>query len=212
MKLIRSQLILTLAAVIIFAFSTQFALAAEQTAPPTPEKADTQPAQTPASEEEQELTVSADDMQMLMDNHTIELEGNVLIEDPTMRLSAKKMLVHLDKDNKIKNIEALGGVTVRKLDSSESATGDSGFYDAVTDVVILRDNCVILQGRNTLTGKQVIYDRKQGTIKLKGASITIPLKKGAGKNSPFDSLMKKNASGDDAKSETPKTDDDKPKQ
>lgn len=128
--------------------------------------------------EEQELTVNADSMEMLMDNHTIELDGNVIIEDQTMRLTAKKMTVHLDKDNKVRDIEAFGGVTVRKLDSSESATGDSGLYDAKSDVVTLSGNCIILQGKNTITGDKVAYDRKLGTIKLKGASITIPLKKG----------------------------------
>ena len=189
----------------------QNAKALETTAQ-TQEKAAAQPEND--VEDQQELTVNADSMEMLMDNNVIELEGNVVIEDPTMRLSAKKMTVHLDKDNKLRDIEAKGGVTVRKLDSSESATGDSGFYDAAKDVVTLKGNCVILQGKNTLTGKEVIYDRKKGTIKLYQPSISIPIKKGSG-GSPFGGLLNQDKKDDNTekqgnKPESTKQEKEKP--
>ena len=90
------------------------------------------------------------------------------------------MTVHLDKNNKPINIEAVGGVTVRKLDGSGSASGETGRYDAELDTVVLKGNCVILQEKNTIRGEQVVYDRKTGKIKLKGASLTLPMKKGQG--------------------------------
>ena len=134
--------------------------------------------------EEQEMIVNADsaDVQLDEDNHpvAIELEGNVSIEDVTMRFTAKKMTVHLDKNNKPINIEAVGGVTVRKLDGSASATGETGRYDAELDTVVLKGNCVILQEKNTIRGEQVVFDRKTGKIRLKGASLTLPMKKGQG--------------------------------
>ena len=141
-------------------------------------------AATPQTEEQKEMTVTADSAEVRLDaeNHpaAIELEGNVIIEDVSMRLTAKKMTVHLDKDNKPNNIEAVGGVTVRKLDGSGSATGDTGSYIAEDDKVTLKGNCVILQGKNTIKGEQVVYDRKTGVIKLLGASIVLPIKKGSG--------------------------------
>ena len=79
------------------------------------------------------------------------------IEDVTMRFTAKKMTVHLDKNNKPINIEAVGGVTVRKLDGSASATGETGRYDAELDTVVLKGNCVILQEKNTIRGEQVVF-------------------------------------------------------
>ena len=134
--------------------------------------------------EEQEMIVNADsaDVQLDEDNHpvAIELEGNVSIEDVTMRFTAKKMTVHLDKNNKPINIEAVGGVTVRKLDGSGSASGETGRYDAELDTVVLKGNCVILQEKNTIRGEQVVFDRKTGKIRLKGASLTLPMKKGQG--------------------------------
>jgi len=142
-------------------------------------------------EKEQELIVNADSMEMRMEEHVIDLLGNVLVEDTEMRLTAKKMKVFLDKDNKLRNIEAVGNVMVRKLSDSESATGDTAFYDAAADKVTLRSNCVILQGKNTIKGDEVIYDRKAGTIKLQSAYITIPIKKGDGAGGGFGGLMKK---------------------
>ncbi len=144
------------------------------------------------AEEQKEMTVTADSAEVRLDaeNHpvAIELEGNVIIEDVSMRLTAKKMTVHLDKDNKPSNIEAVGGVTVRKLDGSGSATGDTGHYIAADDKVTLKGNCVILQGKNTIKGEQVVYDRKTGVIRLHGASIVLPLRKGAGTDA-FSTLM-----------------------
>ena len=144
-------------------------------------------------EEQKEMTVTADSAEVRLDadNHpaAIELEGNVIIEDVSMRLTAKKMTVHLDKDNKPSNIEAVGGVTVRKLDGSGSATGDTGSYIAEDDKVTLKGNCVILQGKNTIKGEQVVYDRKTGVIKLLGASIVLPIKKGTGADA-LGNLMK----------------------
>ena len=132
------------------------------------------------AQEEQEWNITADSIEMLVDKHTIEMEGNVLVEDELVRLSAKKMLVHLDDDNKLKSIEAFGGVTVRKLDSTESATGDTGTYDATSETVTLSGNCILLKDKNTLTGDKVVYDRKKNVITMKRATITLPVKKGGG--------------------------------
>ncbi len=155
-------------------------------AAPRPEptnRANTATAETAEAEEETDaMNITAERMEMQMEKHRIELSGNVLIEDSTMKLTAQKMTVFLDNDNKMEHIEAEGGVTVRKLDSSESAVGDYGAYDAQTDVIVLTGNCTILQGKNAMKGDKVIYDRKNQNISLLGATVTIPLKKGDGNN------------------------------
>ncbi len=125
-----------------------------------------------------------------------------------MRFTAKKMTVHLDKDNKPSNIEALGGVTVRKLDGSGSATGDTGHYIAADDKVTLKGNCVILQGKNTIKGEQAAYDRKTGVIRLHGASIVLPLRKGAGTDA-FTTLMNDDKAKEKDKAEKEKAEKEK---
>ena len=189
-----------------FVFALFFAVAAAYA---QEQKAEAEPA-----EEQKEMTVTADSAEVRLDaeNHpvAIELEGNVIIEDVSMRLTAKKMTVHLDKDNKPSNIEAVGGVTVRKLDGSGSATGDTGHYIAKDDKVTLKGNCVILQGKNTIKGEQVVYDRKTGVIRLFGASIVLPIKKGAGVDA-FGTLMNGDKDKDKAEKEKTESKADKDK-
>ena len=171
-----------------------------------------EPAKKQDVQEEQEWNITADSIEMLVDKHTIEMEGNVLVEDELVRLSAKKMLVHLDDDNKLKSIEAYGGVTVRKLDSTESATGDTGAYDAASETVTLSGNCILLKDKNTLTGDKVVYDRKKNVITMKRATITLPVKKGGGNafggilgnDKKQDGADKKEASSGDKKEAEPK--------
>ena len=145
------------------------------------EKAETTAADE-VEEETDEMNITAERMEMQLEQHRIELSGNVLIEDSTMKLTAQKMTVFLDNYNKMKHIEAEGGVTVRKLDTSESAVGDRGSYDAEADVIVLTGNCTILQGKNAMKGDKVVYDRKNQNISLHGATVTIPLKKGGDKS------------------------------
>ena len=130
-----------------------------------------------AEQKEDNISITADSVEMEMEKHLITLDGNVLVADEDMQLSARKMLVYLEENNRIKSIEAVDNVSVRRLKTLESATGDKGFYDASKDVVTLVGNCVINKDKNTANGEKVIYDRKTGTIRLVGAVINIPLVK-----------------------------------
>jgi lipopolysaccharide transport protein LptA len=121
----------------------------------------------------EEVSISAERMEMQMEGNTIELSGNVLVYDSSMNLTAEKMTVFLDKDNKLERVEALDSVTIRKLTGSESATGERGTYDAKNDLITLEGNCTLLQGKNVLSCKEIIYDRKKQTITAKGASLNI---------------------------------------
>jgi lipopolysaccharide export system protein LptA len=162
-----------------------------QTAQPPPEPTAAAQAATAATaaEEPEELSISADHMEMHLDDHTAELSGNVLVEDSTMKLSAEKMTVYLDDDNKLKRVEANGNVTVRKLDGSESASGDTGTYDALNDVIVLEGDCVILQGKNAIRGNRAIYNRKDQRIRLERATLTIQMKKSDGNDAKTSTFL-----------------------
>lgn len=124
-------------------------------------------------DELEELSISADRMEMQIDDNTIELSGNVLIYDSTMNLTADKMLIYLDKDNKLDRIDAFDNVTIRKLNGSESATGERASYNGKDDKITLEGNCTLLQGKNVMSCKEIIYDRKNQKITAKGASLNI---------------------------------------
>ena len=169
-----------------------------------------QPPVTEADEEEQqdELIVTADRMEMQLDGRTVELTGNVRVEDSAMSLTALKMMVYLteaekpaEKDAekkekkeedkgvdaahsnmKLQRIEADGEVVLRKLDGTESAMGDHAVYDVKDDTILMTGNCSIIQGKNTMLGDKVIYDRKKAKINIQKPRLTIQLDKKGGKN------------------------------
>ena len=137
------------------------------------------------TEKEDTLSITADSIEMAMDKHTVTLDGNVLVADSEMQLSAKKMVVFLDDENKVRNIEAMDDVSVRRLTTLESATGDKGFYDVAKDTVTLTGNCVLSKDKNTANGDRVVWDRKTGRFKLMSAVITIPMVKKTNSDMPF---------------------------
>ena len=133
-----------------------------------------QPAAKAASDNEpEEVNISADRMEMQMQGNRIELSGNVLVYDSVMNLTAEKMTVFLDADNKLERVEALNNVTIRKLNGSESATGERGSYDSKKDLITLEGNCTLMQGKNVMSCKEIVYDRKNQSITAKGASLNI---------------------------------------
>ena len=161
-----------------------------------------------AEEEQDELVVSADRMEMQLDGRTVELTGNVRVEDSNMSLTALKMMVYLteaekdaekegekkkekqdeDEDEdahsnmKLQRIEADGEVVLRKLDGTESAMGDHAVYDVKDDTILMTGNCSIIQGKNTMNGDKVVYDRKKAKINIQKPRLTIQIDKKGGKN------------------------------
>ncbi|MCR5382175.1 MAG: hypothetical protein K6G44_14415 [Lentisphaeria bacterium] len=194
-----------------------------------------------AEEEQDELVVSADRMEMQLDGRTVELTGNVRVEDSNMSLTALKMMVYLteaekdaekegekkkekqDEDEaahsnmKLQRIEADGEVVLRKLDGTESAMGDHAVYDVKDDTILMTGNCSIIQGKNTMNGDKVVYDRKKAKINIQKPRLTIQIDKKSGKNGGalgnFFSEKDEKKSDDkpkDDKSEEVKPKDDKP--
>lgn len=157
-------------------------------------------------EQQDELVVSADRMEMQLDGRTVELTGNVRVEDSAMSLTALKMMVYLteaekdaekegekkkEKQNedevahsnmKLQRIEADGEVVLRKLDGTESAMGDHAVYDVKDDTILMTGNCSIIQGKNTMNGDKVVYDRKKAKINIQKPRLTIQLEKRGSKN------------------------------
>ena len=70
-------------------------------------------------EEQDELVVSADRMEMQLDGRTVELTGNVRVEDSNMSLTALKMMVYLTEAEK--DAEKEGEKKKEKQDEDEAA-------------------------------------------------------------------------------------------
>jgi lipopolysaccharide export system protein LptA len=60
----------------------------------------------------------------------------------------------------IRRIEALGGVTV--ISKDQTASGDRGVYDLKTKTITLVHNVTVAQGKNVLHGERVVVDTVSG--------------------------------------------------
>jgi lipopolysaccharide export system protein LptA len=60
----------------------------------------------------------------------------------------------------IRRIEALGGVTV--ISKDQTASGDRGVYDLKTRTITLVHNVTVAQGKNVLHGERVVVDTVSG--------------------------------------------------
>ena len=126
------------------------------------------------SAEADDVTITAERMEMHLKERYTELTGNVLVQDSAVNLTAEKIRVYTDEHNKLEKVEAEDHVAIRKLDGSESATGDKGLYVIKEDTIVLDGNCTLMQGNNILQCKRIIYDRKKQTISAEGGTLILP--------------------------------------
>ena len=127
-----------------------------------------------AKEEEQqdELVVSADRMEMQLDGRTVELTGNVRVEDSNMSLTALKMMVYLTEDEKEsekkdeKNKEAANDAKKKEEKKDEDAAHSNMKLQRIEadGEVVLRK----LDGTESAMGDHAVYDVKDDTILMTG--------------------------------------------
>ena len=129
-----------------------------------------------AGKEDDDVNISADHMQMLVEKNVIELEGNVIVQNSTMNLVADKMYAYMDKKNELSKIDAEGNVIIRKLLTKESAVGDFGHYDAKKNIMTLTGNCTLMQNDRIMKCQKITYNTitqvisaERGTIVIKNA-------------------------------------------
>jgi len=73
-----------------------------------------------------------------------------------------------DPAQRIRRIEALGGVVVTNKD--QKATGDNGVFDMPTNTATITGNVVISQGPNVMRGDKLVVDLKTGYSRMESGS------------------------------------------
>jgi len=72
-------------------------------------------------------------------------------------------------EQKIRRVEATGGVTVTQKD--QNAFGDTGTLDVQQNVVTLSGNVVIARGKDVLRGQRLTVDLTTGVSKIDGGRV-----------------------------------------
>lgn len=121
-----------------------------------------------------EISITANRMEMHFNEHFTELNGNVMIQTSVLILSAEKLRIYTDEENRPSKIEAESRVALRKLDGTESATGDRAEFASSTNQIILDGECTLMQGHNIMRCKRIIYDVLSQTVTAEGGSIVLP--------------------------------------
>ncbi|KAB2926893.1 MAG: lipopolysaccharide transport periplasmic protein LptA [Candidatus Contendobacter sp.] len=100
-------------------------------------------------------------------------EGNVIITQGSMRLTADTVTIHV-KDNNFQRMEATGApVNLRYRPTADKpeiqGASQRVEYDVAGAKVIMSGGAKLTQGQDTFTGERVEYDLKGDVVRARGA-------------------------------------------
>jgi lipopolysaccharide export system protein LptA len=118
------------------------------------------------------VEVTADNLSVDQSTGTAIFDGNVLIGQGDLRLSAAKVLVvYRDQNAGIARLEASGGVTlVSGPDAAESQRAD---YDIDSGTIVMSGDVLLTQGPSALTSEKMTVNLRDGTARMSGRVKTI---------------------------------------
>lgn len=118
------------------------------------------------------VEVTSESLNVNQDDNTAVFEGDVVIAQGALRLSAPRVLViYLDDQSGIERLEASGGVTlVSGEDAAEARRAD---YNITTGMIELRGDVLLVQGESAITGDEMLVDTGAGTARVTGGVRTV---------------------------------------
>lgn len=116
------------------------------------------------------VTVKQGDSTMRAPRLKVYYEGSMTKKKDEKGGSVKSVQTSKDGKNsnqRIKRIEALGGITITAKD--QKASGDFGTFDMPTNTATITGNVVISQGPNVMKADKVIVDLNTGLSRLESS-------------------------------------------
>lgn len=143
---------------------------------------------------DQPVQIEADTLEVRDKDKVATFSGNVHVVQGDTDLHSKSLRVYYDDDTakpeakktvlpgaggeqKIRKLEALGGVIVTQKD--QTATGDRGVFDMHANTVTLLGNVIVSQGDNVLRGDKLTVNLTTSVSKVEGGRVTGIFKRGA---------------------------------
>lgn len=134
---------------------------------------------------DQPVQIEADNLEVRDKDKVATFTGNVHVVQGDTDLHSKSLRVYYDDENakpeakktvlpgaggeqKIRKLEALGGVIVTQKD--QTATGDKGVFDMHANTVTLLGNVIVSQGDNVLHGDKLIVNLTTSVSKVEAGS------------------------------------------
>jgi lipopolysaccharide export system protein LptA len=118
------------------------------------------------------IEVSADELNVDQETGAAVFNGNVVIGQGEMRLSAPKVLVNYRQDQAgIEQMEATGGVTL--VSGQDAAESQRAVYSIDTGEIVMTGNVLLTQGRSAISSDRMTVNLKDGTARMQGSVKTI---------------------------------------
>ena len=115
------------------------------------------------TEGDEEVTIiTSDKLTADYKQHYALFDGNVVVTDPQMQLTAEKLTVSFDANNKIKSIKAEGKVNIRQTD--KLAKAETATYDIDSGKVVLSGKPRVMRGKDMLEGEIITMFRNESRI------------------------------------------------
>ena len=110
-----------------------------------------------------ELTViTSDKLTYDQQSRFAHFERNVVVTDPSMKLTADDLRVEFDEDNKAERIIAVGKVYIEQLD--RKAWAGRAVYDVKSGQILLTLSPRVERGTDTLSGETIIFFRDSNKL------------------------------------------------
>lgn len=118
------------------------------------------------------VEVTADTLDVDQASGSAEFNGNVLVGQGEMRLSAQRVLVIYDDDaSAIERLEATGNVVL--VSGADAAEADRADYTIDSGVIVMTGDVLLTQGANALTSDKMTVNLTTGTAQMVGRVKTI---------------------------------------
>ncbi len=167
------------------------------------------PAAAERGDREKEIVVGADRWSGDENNKTTTFEGNVVVTQGTMRMSANKVTVREDKDRH-KFYVANGAPVMFRQKRDNADEWIEGFaeraeFDDRNDMLKLYNRARVKRNNDEITADQISYDMKREIAEATGAPAGTRAPSGAGRVKVIINPPKKSAEGDQAEKAPPVT-------
>jgi lipopolysaccharide export system protein LptA len=156
------------------------------------------PAAAEKADREKEIVIGADRSVGDDANHTLTLEGNVVVTQGTMRMTAAKVVVREDAQRNKIYVATGAPVTFRQkrdnVDEYIEGFAQRAEFDERNDMLKLFNNARVKSNLNEITGEYISYDMRRELAEVTGAPpgqaappnsrvkvIIVPAKKEPGK-------------------------------
>jgi lipopolysaccharide export system protein LptA len=118
------------------------------------------------------VEVTADTLDVNQADGSAQFNGNVLVGQGEMRLSANKVLVIYNQEaGGIQRLEATGEVVL--VNGPDAAESDRAEYTIDSGIIVMTGNVLLTQGQNALTSDRMTVNLITGTANMAGRVKTI---------------------------------------